>query len=137
MDLAIENDLKRHHVKIMYAPLQDGDGYIISYHQHLVLAIREGLPEQRENEVALHELGHLKLDLLVYGSYREDDRVHTLMESNANTFMLKYCLRSYMDENDFTPNEVNPIAFCEYYGLSTNLADNVRYLLGQKEALIM
>lgn len=137
MDLAIENDLKRHHVKIMYAPLQDGDGYIMIYHQQLVLAIREGLSEQRENEVALHELGHLKFDLLVYGSYREDDRAHTLMEYYANTFMLKYYLRTYMNEYDYSPSEINPVTFCECYGLSTNLVDNVRSLLSQKESIIM
>lgn len=131
MDLSIERQLKELGINIEYCYLNDGDGYIFPTEHGPVLIIKEGLPEGRENEVAVHEIGHFLYDDEVTGSYCNSDRAHHLMESKANDNMLKYCLRSYIRKNDLTPDQVNPQAFCNAYNLPDNFIGRVAALLQQ------
>lgn len=51
------------------------------------------------------------------------------MESQANAAMLKQTLTEYLNCNDLTPADINPVQFLQSYGLSMGLEDNVSGLL--------
>ena len=130
MDLALEHKLKERGIKIAYAQMEE-EGFIAYYNGRPVMLLQEGLPEARENEVVRHELGHYDHDndAVVYGNYKDNDRVRTVMESQANAAMLKQTLTEYLDYNDLTPADINPVQFLQSYGLSMGLEDNVSGLL--------
>lgn len=130
MDLALEHKLKERGIKIAYAQMEE-EGFIAYYNGRPVMLLREGLTEARENEVVAHELGHYDHDndAVLYGSYKDSDRVRTVMESKANAAMLKQTLTEYLNYNDLTPNEINPVQFLQSCGLSLGLEDNVHGLL--------
>lgn len=130
MDLALEHKLKERGIKIAYAQMEE-EGFITYYNGRPVMLLQEGLAEARENEVVRHELAHYDHDndAVVYGNYKDSDRVRTVMESQANATMLKQTLTEYLNYNDLTPKEINPVQFLQSYGLSLGLEDNVHGLL--------
>ena len=130
MDLALEHKLKERGIKIAYAQIEE-EGFITYYNGRPAMLLREGLAEARENEVVRHELGHYDHDndAVVYGNYKGSDRARTVMESQANAVMLKQTLTEYLNYNDLTPKEINPVQFLQSYGLSLGLEDNVHGLL--------
>lgn len=130
MDLTLERKLKERGIKIAYAQIEE-EGFITYYNGRPALLLQEGLVEARENEVVRHELAHYDHDndAVVYGNYNDSDRARTVMESQANAAMLKQTLTEYLDYNDLTPKEINPVQFLQSYGLSLGLEDNVHGLL--------
>lgn len=130
MDLALEHKLKERGIKIAYAQMEE-EGFITYYNGRPAILLREGLTEARENEVVRHELGHYDHDndAVVYGNYKDSDRARTVMEGQANAAMLKQTLTEYLDYNDLTPSDINPVQFLQSYGLSMGLEDNVSGLL--------
>lgn len=130
MDLTLEHKLEERGIKIVYAQIEE-EGFITYYNGRPVMILREGLAEARENEVIRHELGHYDhdSDAVVYGNYKCNDRVRTVMEGQANDAMLKQTLNEYLTYNDLTPTEINPVQFLESYGLSMTLEDNIHGLL--------
>lgn len=130
MDLALEHKLKERGIKIAYAQMEE-EGFITYYNGKPAMLLREGLAEARENEVVRHELGHYDHDndAVVYGNYKDNDRARTVMESQANAAMLKQTLTEYLNCNDLTPADINPVQFLQSYGLSMGLEDNVSGLL--------
>ena len=130
MDLALEHKLKECGIKIAYAQMEE-EGFITYYNGRPVMLLQEGLAEARENEVVRHELAHYDHDndAVVYGNYKDSDRARTVMESQANAVMLKQTLTEYLNYNDLTPKEINPVQFLQSYGLSLGLEDNVHGLL--------
>ena len=130
MDLTHQRKLKERGIKIAYAQIEE-EGFITYYQGQPVMMLQEGLPEIRENEVVAHELGHYDHDndAVLYGSYKDSDRVRTVMERKANAAMLKQTLTEYLNYNDLTPNEINPVQFLQSCGLSLGLEDNVHGLL--------
>ncbi|WP_283578633.1 ImmA/IrrE family metallo-endopeptidase [Limosilactobacillus ingluviei] len=130
MDLTHQRKLKERGIKIAYAQIEE-EGFITYYQGQPVMMLQEGLPEIRENEVVAHELGHYDHDndAVVYGNYKDSDRARTVMEGQANDAMLKQTLSEYLNYNDLTPKEINPVQFLQSYGLSMGLEDNVNGLL--------
>lgn len=130
MDLALEHKLKERGIKIAYAQMEE-EGFITYYNGRPVMLLQERLAEARENEVVRHELAHYDHDndAVVYGNYKDSDRARTVMESQANAVMLKQTLTEYLNYNDLTPKEINPVQFLQSYGLSLGLEDNVHGLL--------
>ena len=129
MDLELERQLKSLGIGVAYSSRLTDDGFFVRTDRGNIIAIKEGLPEEKENEVVLHELGHYFNDNQIIGDYNSDDRVHYLMESNANQHMIKYSLQSYMNQNDLTPDQVNPSTFCESFGFACNLIPTVTRIL--------
>lgn len=129
MDLELERQLKSLGVGVAYSLQLIDDGYLVRTAKGNLIAIKEGLPEERENEVVLHELGHLFNDDQIVGNYRNNDRAHYLMEVGANQHMIRYFLRSYMDRNDLAPDQVNPSTFCESFGFAYSLVPTVAQIL--------
>lgn len=127
MDLSIEKALRRRGVMVEYANLQDEAGLLVKTPKGPLVIIKNGLPEARENEIALHELGHLIRD--DGGDYQSSDRDRTTMESTANRFMLEKVLATYLAETGASPACINPTVFCECYGLPVGLADDLRRML--------
>lgn len=127
MDLSIERSLKRRGVMVEYAPLLDEEGILVQTPKGPLIIIKDGLPEARENEIALHELGHLVRD--DGGDYQSSDRDRVTMEIKANRFMLEKVLATYLAETDASPACINPTSFCESYGLPVDLADDLRQML--------
>lgn len=132
MDLSIERKLKRRGIKIAYADLKGEEGFLTYYRGQPVILLAKGLPENRENEIVLHELGHHKLDKQVSGSYRSNDSTHYMMECQANDYMLEHTLDDYLKHNGLAPDQVNPIEFCQSFGLADGLARSVYKLLSKK-----
>lgn len=130
MDLTHQRKLKERGIKIAYAQIEE-EGFITYYQGQPVMMLQEGLPEIRENEVVAHELGHYDHDndAVVYGNYKDNDRTRTVMESQANAAMLKQTLTEYLNYNDLTPKEINPVQFLQSYGLSLGLEDSINGLL--------
>lgn len=130
MDLTHQRKLKERGIKIAYAQIEE-EGFITYYQGQPVMMLQEGLPEIRENEVVEHELGHYDHDndAVVYGNYKDNDRTRTVMESQANAAMLKQTLTEYLNYNDLTPKEINPVQFLRSYGLSLGLEDSINGLL--------
>lgn len=130
MDLTHQRKLKERGIKIAYAQIEE-EGFITYYQGQPVMMLQEGLPEIRENEVVEHELGHYDHDndAVVYGNYKDNDRTRTVMESQANAAMLKQTLTEYLNYNDLTPKEINPVQFLQSYGLSLGLEDSINGLL--------
>ena len=130
MDLTHQRKLKERGIKIAYAQIEK-EGFITYYQGQPVMMLQEGLPEIRENEVVEHELGHYDHDndAVVYGNYKDNDRTRTVMESQANAAMLKQTLTEYLNYNDLTPKEINPVQFLQSYGLSLGLEDSINGLL--------
>ena len=130
MDLALERKLKERGIKIAYAQIEE-EGFITYYNGRPALLLQEGLVEARENEVVCHELAHYDhdKDAVVYGNYKDSDRARTVMEGQANDAMLKQTLNEYLNYNDLTPKEINPVQFLQSYGLSMGLEDNVNGIL--------
>lgn len=130
MDLALEHKLKERNISVAYAQISE-KGFITYYRGRYVLFLKEGLSEACENEVVLHELGHYDHDgeIVIYGNYKNNDRVRTVMENKANIAMLQKTLKNYLDDNDLSPNEINPVQFLQSYGLSMKLEDNIHGLL--------
>ena len=130
MDLALEHKLKERGIKVAYAQMEE-EGFITYYNGQPAMLLQEGLAEARENEVVRHELAHYDHDndAVVYGNYKDSDRARTVMESQANAAMLKQTLTEYINYNDLTPADINPVQFLQSYGLSMGLEDNVSGLL--------
>ena len=131
MDLWLEREFKHYKISIEYCDMVDTRGFITKTPRGPVMFLKNGLPEAMENEVALHELGHYDHDndAVVYGNYKDSDQARTVMESQANAAMLKQTLTEYLDYNDLTPADINPVQFLQSYGLSMGLEDNVSGLL--------
>lgn len=132
MDLSLERKLKKRGIKVAYANLDNTDGFVTYVNQQAVIFIANGLLEERENEVVLHELAHLDLDheSICYGDYLTNDRVRTVMESNANAAVLKKTLKDYLATYNLTPAEINPVKFLEHFGFSADLEYTLVQILG-------
>ncbi|MCT3440207.1 hypothetical protein DQM14_00580 [Limosilactobacillus fermentum] len=124
MDLSIKKLLKRYDVKIEYTNEVEFTARLFNTPKGMVIIMRSGMPEEMENQVVLHEIGHIKNDGCQ--SY-QDWRSRIVMEKDANEYMLDKVVGDYIDSCD--PIELNSIDFLEHHNLSQSLDHAVRNLI--------
>lgn len=124
MDLSIKRLLKRYGIKIEYTNEVEFTARLFNTPKGMVIIMHSGMPDEMENQVVLHEIGHIKND--GYQSY-QDWRSRIVMEKDANEYMLDKVVGDYIDSCD--PNELNSIDFLERHNLSRSLDYTVRNLI--------
>lgn len=127
MDLSIKKLLKRYDVKIEYTNEVEFTARLFNTPKGIVIIMRSGMPDEMENQVILHEIGHIKNDGCQ--SY-QDCRSRIVMEKDANEYMLDKVVCDYIDSCG--PIELNSIDFLEHHNLSQSLDHAVRNLIRKK-----
>ncbi|MEE6665690.1 hypothetical protein [Limosilactobacillus fermentum] len=124
MDLSIKKLLKRYDVKIEYTNEVEFTARLFNTPKGIVIIMHSGMPDEMENQVILHEIGHIENDGCQ--SY-QDWRSRIVMEKDANEYMLDKVVVDYIDSCD--PIELNSIDFLEHHNLSQSLDYAVRNLI--------
>lgn len=124
MDLSIKRLLDRYKIKVEYTKEVEFTAQLFKTPKGMVIIMRSGMPDEMENQVILHEIGHIKNDGCQ--SY-QDWRSRIVMEKDANEYMLDKVVGDYIDSCD--PNELNSIDFLEHHNLSQSLDHAVRNLI--------
>ena len=124
MDLSIKKLLKRYDVKIEYTNEVEFTARLFNTPKGIVIIMHSGMPDEMENQVILHEIGHIENDGCQ--SY-QDWRSRIVMEKDANEYMLDKVVVDYIDSCD--PIELNSIDFLEHHNLSQSLDHAVRNLI--------
>lgn len=124
MDLSIKRLLKRYKISVEYVSEIDFIARLFDTPKGMVIIMHSGLPDEMENQVVLHEIGHINNDGIE--SY-QDCRSRIVMEKNANEYMLDKVIGDYVDNCD--PSELNSIDFLERHNLSQSLDLTVRNLI--------
>lgn len=124
MDLSIKKLLKRYNIKVEYTSEVEFYARLFNTPKGMVIIMRSGMPDEMENQVVLHEIGHIKNDGCQ--SY-QDCRSRIVMEKNANEYMLGKVVGDYINSCD--PSELNSIDFLERHNLSQSLDYTVRNLI--------
>ena len=124
MDLSIKRLLKRYKISVEYVSEIDFIARLFDKPKGMVIIMHSGLPDEMENQVVLHEIGHINNDGIE--SY-QDCRSRIVMEKNANEYMLDKVIGDYVDNCDLS--ELNSIDFLERHNLSQSLDLTVRNLI--------
>lgn len=124
MDLSIKRLLKRYKISVEYVSEIDFIARLFDTPKGMVIIMHSGLSDEMENQVVLHEIGHINNDGIE--SY-QDCRSRIVMEKNANEYMLDKVIGDYVDNCD--PSELNSIDFLERHNLSQSLDLTVRNLI--------
>lgn len=124
MDLSIKRLLKRYKISVEYVSEIDFIARLFDTPKGMVIIMHSGLPDEMENQVVLHEIGHINNDGIE--SY-QDCRSRIVMEKNANEYMLDKVIGDYVDNCDLS--ELNSIDFLERHNLSQSLDLTVRNLI--------
>lgn len=124
MDLSIKRLLNRYNIKVEYTNEVEFTARLFNTPKGMVIIMRSGMPNEMENQVILHEIGHIKNDGCQ--SY-QDWRSRIVMEKDANEYMLDKVVGDYINSCD--PSELNSIDFLERHNLSQSLDYTVRNLI--------
>lgn len=124
MDLSIKKLLKRYNIKVECTNEIEFTARLFNTPKGMVIIMHSGMPDEMENQVILHEIGHIKNDGCQ--SY-QDCRSRIVMEKDANEYMLGKVVGDYI--NDCDPSELNSIDFLERHNLSQSLDYTVRNLI--------
>lgn len=124
MDLSIKRLLNRYNIKVEYTNEVEFTARLFNTPKGMVVILRSGMPDEMENQVILHEIGHIKNDSCQ--SY-QDWRSRIVMEKNANEYMLNKVVGDYINNCD--PSELNSVDFLEHHNLSQSLDYTVRNLI--------
>lgn len=124
MDLSIKRLLNRYDIRVEYTNEVEFTARLFKTPKGMVIIMRNGMPDEMENQVILHEIGHIKND--GYQSY-QDWRSRIVMEKDANEYMLDRVVGDYINSCD--PSELNSIEFLERHNLSQSLDYTVQNLI--------
>ena len=131
MNSYIENYIRKHNIHIEYSSEVVFPAKKFDTPEGPVIIVNSTLREEEQNQAILHELGHNVHDKEIAGSYKNDDKVHSKMESNANRYMLQETLRQYCAETDIDLQDINSIKFLEHHNLNLNLDEIIRALINK------
>lgn len=131
MNSHIEDYIRKHNIRIEYSNEVSFPAKKFDTPKGPVIIVNSTLREEEQNQAILHELGHNVYDKEVAGSYTDDDKAHSKMESNANKYMLQETLNQYRAETDIDPHDINSIDFLEHHNLNLNLDSITRTLINE------
>lgn len=124
MDLSIKRLLNRYNIKVKYTNEVEFTARLFNTPKGMVIIMHSGMSDEMENQVVLHEIGHIKNDGCQ--SY-QDWRSRIVMEKDANEYMLGKVVGDYINSCD--PSELNSIDFLKRHNLSQSLDYTVRNLI--------
>nr|WP_242704559.1 ImmA/IrrE family metallo-endopeptidase [Enterococcus sp. 665A] len=111
MDSRIKKIVDTLKVAILYRGGMDKPGHYIAAINTIVL--KEGLTEQDEMRVLLHELGHASKHHKNYYLYNLTFSLRSKMESEAEQYMIKTMLDQYLSAPDIDVLHFNYMKFIE------------------------
>lgn len=103
-------------VEIKYSSQLDVEGTYLASLNWII--INSNLSEAKQYEVLLHELGHAALQRGETELYHATYALHAKMEADANKFMLKEEVESYLAEHG--KDGFSAVKFLERYNLPLN-----------------
>lgn len=123
----IDDLLKENNITVAFLDDLDSKGLYIPEKKTIIL--KSELSKEEQILVLLHELGHVRCDDGIPGSYVDYRVPHSKMEHQANIFMLRELLHQYILINNADPEDINCVAFLESEQLPLSLEDSVKQIL--------
>lgn len=130
MDGSIKYLLRTYNAILEFGDDLEEDGFVCKLPDgRYVVIVKSNLSDEQIKQVILHELGHVRCDDGVPGSYADYRVPHSKMEHQANIFMLRELLHQYILTNNADPEDINCVAFLESEQLPLSLEDSVKQIL--------
>lgn len=97
MDGSLQRLLKKHHLELAYLPIE-GPGYLVKGKNGKPdqIIVSSSLPDEKVENVVLHEIGHREKDSDVIGDYKANYKVRTISEHGANAYMIRERVKQYV-----------------------------------------
>lgn len=124
MNRAIKKIVKDLDIDIKYSMNMDCDGYFIAKYNCIV--INTQLSDYEQEQTILHELGHACLHKNEPVLYQATQSMRLKMEAEANEFMAKKLMDSYLSNPELDVDTFNPIKFLEWTHLDSSMEPKIK-----------
>lgn len=118
MDWKIRDIIKELKVIVAYSSLIDEPGHYIAALNTII--INNDLSEFDQLKTLLHELGHASQHQNNYVLYNRTLTLHSKMEAEAEEYMTKFLIKSYLGSENLTLEQINYVQFIEDSELDIN-----------------
>lgn len=116
LDSHLQHLLKAYHAELAFLPIEH-NGYLIkgkNGHKNQII-VNASLPDAQAEKVILHEIGHLKHDQDVVGSYTTNYIARCKSEKRANSYLVRELSKTY--RTSVEKSDANYIALANYIGI--------------------